>query len=84
MFAIEDFVPKEVIQTFSAFLDFYYLVRRNAPHEDDLIETEAALDRFHTARSLFQRLGIHDEFSLPRQRSVKRYAHHIRNFGAPN
>ena len=84
MSAIEGFVPKEVIQTFRAFLDFYYLVRRNVLDEDNLIEIQDALNKFHAARSIFQRLGIRDEFSLPRQHSMKHYATHIRNFGAPN
>ena len=84
MSAIEGFVPKEVIQTFSAFLDFYYLVRRNVLDEDDLIRIQDALNRFHTARSVFQQLGIRDGFSLPRQHAMKHYAAHIRNFGAPN
>jgi len=84
MSAIEGFVPKEIIQTFSAFLDFYYLVRRNVLDEDDLTEIKDALDRFHTTRSIFKRLGIRDEFSLPRQHSMQHYATHIQNFGAPN
>lgn len=84
MSAIEGFVPKEVIQTFSAFLNFYYLVRRNVLNEDDLIKIQAALDRFHIARSVFEQLGIRDGFSLPRQHAMKHYISHIRNFGAPN
>ena len=84
MSAIEGFVPKEVIQTFSAFLDFYYLVHRNVLDEDDLIEIQDTLHTFHTARSIFQELGIRDGFSLPRQHSMKHYATHIWNFGAPN
>ena len=81
---IEGFVPKEVIQAFSAFLDFYYLVRRNVLCEDDLIKIQDTLDRFHGACSVFQRLGIWDGFSLPRQHSMKHYISHIQNFGAPN
>jgi len=52
MSAIEGFVPKEIIQTFSAFLDFYYLVRRNVLDEDNLTEINDALNRFHTIRDL--------------------------------
>jgi len=84
MSAIEGFVPKEVIQTFRAFLEFYYLVRRNVLDEDDLVEIQDALNRFHAARSVFQKLGVRDGFSLPRQHAMKHYATHIRNFGAPN
>ena len=84
MSAIEGFVPKEVIQTFGAFLDFYYLVRRNVLDEDDLLKIQAALDRFHAARSVFERLGVRDGFSLPRQHAMKHYVSHVQNFGAPN
>ena len=84
MSAIEGFVPKEVIQTFNAFLNFYYLVRRNTLDEDDLVEIQDALDRFYVARSVFQRLGVRDGFSLPRQHAMKHYPTHIKNFGAPN
>ena len=84
MSAIEGFVPKEVIQTFSAFLDFYYLVRRNVLDEDDLIKIQDAVDRFQAARSVFEQLGVRDGFSLPRQHAMKHYVSHIQNFGAPN
>ena len=52
--AIEGYVPKEVIQTFSVFLDFYYLVCRNVVDEDDLIEIQDVLNRFHATHSVFQ------------------------------
>jgi len=84
MSAIEGFVPKEIIQTFSAFLDFYYLVHRNVLDEDNLIEIQDTLNRFYVARSVFQVLGVQDGFSLPRQHAMKHYTTHIRNFGAPN
>ena len=84
MSAIEGFVPKEIIQTFSAFLDFYYLVRRNVLDEGDFSKIQAALDRFHAARPIFEQFGIRDGFSLPRQHAMKHYISHIRNFGAPN
>jgi len=85
MSAIEGFVPKEVIQTFHAFLDFYYLVRRNVLDEDDFGKIQDALTRFQTARSVFQCLDVRPTgFSLPRQHAMKHYSSHIRNFGAPN
>jgi hypothetical protein len=85
MSAIEGFVPKEVIQTFSAYLDFYYLVRQNVLDDNNLIEIQDALNRFHAARMIFQQLGIRpNRFSLPCQHAMKHYAAHIQNFGAPN
>jgi hypothetical protein len=85
MSAIEGFVPKEVVQTFHAFLDFYYLVRRNVLDEDDLEAIEDALERFYAARAIFQEVGVRPTgFSLPRQHAMKHYVHHILKFGAPN
>jgi hypothetical protein len=82
--AIEGFVLKEVIQTFSTFLNFYYLVRRNVLDEGDFIKIQEALNAFHKAHSVFQRLDIQEGFSLPWQHSMKYYISHIQNFGAPN
>ena len=85
MSAIEGFVPKEIIQTFHAFLDFFYLVRRNILDEGDFTKIEDALNRFYNARSVFQRLGVRPTgFSLPRQHAMKHYISHIQNFGTPN
>ena len=80
--AIEGYVPKEVIQTFSVFLDFYYLVCRNVVDKDDLIEIQDVLNRFHATHSVFQWLGIWEGFLLPCQHAMKHYAAHIQNFGA--
>ena len=82
--AIEGFVPKDVIHTFRAFLEFCYLVRRNVVTEQALIEVEDALQRFHHFREVFRNSGVVESFSLPRQHTMKHYPHLIRQFGAPN
>ena len=45
--AIAGHVPAEIVRTLSAFLEFCYLVRRDALDEDDLDAIDAALARFH-------------------------------------
>ncbi|KAH7904803.1 hypothetical protein BJ138DRAFT_1138452 [Hygrophoropsis aurantiaca] len=82
--AIEGHVPPDVIRTFRAFLEFCYLVRRNVITEQTLAEIQGALDRFHTYRKVFHRVGVVFTFSLPRQHSMKHYPELIRLFGAPN
>ena len=82
--AIEGFVPKDVICTFRAFLEFCYLVRRNVVTEQALIEVEDALQHFHHFREVFQNSGVVESFSLPQQHSMKHYPYLIRQFGAPN
>jgi len=82
--AIEGYVPKDVVRTFRAFLEFSYLVRRNVVTEQSLNEIDDALQRFHHFREAFRNTGVVNTFSLPRQHSMKHYNHLIRQFGAPN
>jgi len=77
-------VPKDVVRTFRAFLEFSYLVRRNVITEQTLDEIDDALQRFHHFREVFRNAGVVDTFSLPRQHSMKHYNYLIRQFGAPN
>ena len=87
MNAIEGFVSPDVIRTFSAFLEFCYIARRNVINERSLRELEAALTRFHQYRVVFSgtvRAEGLAGFSLPRQHSLVHYHDNIKNFGAPN
>ena len=49
MNAIEAFVPPNVVKTFAAFLEFFYIARRNIITEDSLEQLNAALHGFHDA-----------------------------------
>ncbi|KAG2757557.1 hypothetical protein P692DRAFT_201835899 [Suillus brevipes Sb2] len=82
--AIEGHVPQDVVRTFSAFLEFCYIVRREALTEDDLVKLQDALDRFHQYREIFKTTGVVSTFSLPRQHSLCHYILLIQLFGAPN
>ncbi|KAG2107312.1 uncharacterized protein F5147DRAFT_746079 [Suillus discolor] len=82
--AIRGHVPDDVVRTFSAFLDFCYIVRRNTLTEDDLLQLQDALDWFHRYREIFKTTGVTLSFSLPRQHSLNHYLLLIRQFGAPN
>jgi hypothetical protein len=77
-----------MIRTFSAYLDFYYLVRRPAIDEDSLASINEALERFYRYRVVFQTHGVRPPgpigFSLPRQHAIKHYPELIIAFGAPN
>ena len=69
----------------AAFLDFCYLVRRNALCADTLEKAGDALRRFHEHREVFVRVGVRpNKISLPRQHSLKHYIQSIRLFGSPN
>ncbi|KAG1849082.1 hypothetical protein C8R48DRAFT_750295 [Suillus tomentosus] len=68
--AIKGHVPQDVICTVSAFLEFCYIVRREALTEDDLIQLQDALDRFHKYQEIFKATGVVSTFSLPHQHSL--------------
>jgi len=82
--AIDGHVPKEMVQTFRAFLDFCYIARRDVQDTASLQALEDALARFHCHRRIFQECGVREGFCLPRQHSLVHYLRLIRAFGAPN
>jgi hypothetical protein len=82
--AIAGHVPDGMVRAISAFIDFYYLVRRAVITEDTLIAIDAALVRFHHEREIFRDTGIRNNFNLPRQHSMNHYRLLIQMFGAPN
>ena len=85
MNALEGYVPRDIIKTFNAFLDFCYIAHQNVITECCLNALDTALGRFHHYREIFRTSGVRATgFSLPRQHSLKHYRHHIEKFGAPN
>ncbi|KAI0003199.1 hypothetical protein BJV74DRAFT_876167 [Russula compacta] len=83
--AITGHIPSEMVKCVAAFLDFCYIVRRNAICTDTLERAMDALRRFHQYRDIFIQTGVRpDTISLPRQHSLKHYLRSIRLFGSPN
>ncbi|KAG0701704.1 hypothetical protein DFH29DRAFT_982632 [Suillus ampliporus] len=83
--AIVDYVPAELVQCMSAFLDFCYLVRRSELSEETLRDIKLALQRFHETREIFRDSGVRPKgCSLPQQHSLVHYLRLIQEFGAPN
>jgi hypothetical protein len=78
-------VPREIVRTFRAFLEFCYIARSNVHDTMTLKAMADALERFHEHRQIFQETGVRpDGFSLPRQHSLVHYEASIRAYGAPN
>ncbi len=74
-----------MLQTFQAFLDFCYIVRRSVFTPQDLDKLDDALQSFHRHRKIFQELDVRPNgFSIPRMHSMVHYKHLIQEFGAPN
>lgn len=82
--AITGHVPSEMVKCLAAFMDFCYLVRRNALTSDMLHEVEDTLAQFHHHRDIFIQSGVRIDISLPRQHALKHYPRSIRFFGSPN
>lgn len=82
--AIAGHVPSEMVKCLAAFMDFCYLVRRNAITSDMLRAIEDTLARFHHHRDIFIQSGVRVDISLPRQHALKHYPHSIHLFGSPN
>lgn len=74
-----------MVSALRAFLEFCYLARRNVHNGSTLTQMEAALERYHRYRQVFQTEGVCPKgFSLPRQHSLMHYVRMISQFGAPN
>jgi hypothetical protein len=87
MNAIQAFVPSQIVKTFTTFLNFCYIARRNIITGDSLEQLNAALHKFHESRQVFSgtvRANGLSGFSLPRQHAMVHYYDHIKNFGSPN
>ncbi|EIW84722.1 hypothetical protein CONPUDRAFT_47063 [Coniophora puteana RWD-64-598 SS2] len=83
--AIAGFVPAEMVQCPSAFLEFCYIARQNSLSAEDLDNLDHALAHFHRLRDVFIRVGVRPNgISLPRQHSLCHYRYSIVLFGSPN
>ncbi|KAG1860759.1 hypothetical protein F4604DRAFT_1882540 [Suillus subluteus] len=82
--AIEEHVPVEIIRMFHAFLEFCYIIRKNAITEHTLEKLQDAFSHFHHYRKIFLESDTISTFSLLQQHSVSHYLQLIRLFGAPN
>ena len=74
-----------MVQCIVAFTDFCYIARRPSHDAFALQEMQAAIDRFHELRTVFEEVGVRPNgFSLPRQHSLHHYLRGIMLFGSPN
>ncbi|EDR05785.1 uncharacterized protein LACBIDRAFT_302506 [Laccaria bicolor S238N-H82] len=82
--AISGYVPPEMVQCISAFLDACYIARRADITQESLTTLQMAIERFHTHREIFRTCSVQPTgFNLPRQHSLVHLIHQIQEFGAP-
>ncbi|KAI0055240.1 hypothetical protein BV25DRAFT_1873185 [Artomyces pyxidatus] len=62
-------------------LDFIYLAQYPSHSETTLRYMTTALDNYHKHRGVFIRLGLRDDFNIPKFHSLLHYADSIRRFG---
>ncbi len=82
--ALQGHLPPDILCTFCALLEFYYIARRDVITKDDLDALQDAISRFHSYRNIFSAVCGVNGFSLPRQHAIVHYPALIRLFGAPN
>ncbi|KAJ7846477.1 hypothetical protein B0H14DRAFT_3454337 [Mycena olivaceomarginata] len=82
--AISGYVPSGMVKCLSTFMDFCYLVRRNAISTLDLTCIKSTLDRFHHFQTIFIKTGVCDDMSLPCQHALVHYVPSIKLFGSSN
>jgi len=74
-----------MVQAMRAFLEFYYIARRDVHDTHSLKALEDTLQQFHHHREIFRTSGVHaDGFNLSRQHSLIHYIKLIWAYGAPN
>jgi len=79
------YVPDQMVQALSAFMDFCYIVRQSSLDEFDLAALDNALQHFEIERTIFETEDIRPEgISIPRIHAMQHYHEAIQLFGAPN
>ena len=72
---------EKLLRAVRGVLDFLYLAQLPSHTNKTLTDMSAALDAFHTNKSIFIELGIRDDFNFPKLHSLLHYAPSIRFFG---
>ncbi|KAH9010197.1 hypothetical protein EDB83DRAFT_2508909 [Lactarius deliciosus] len=73
--------PLRLVQTVRVLLDFLYLAQLPSQTTDTLRRLEDSLASFHSNKSIFIDLGIHDHFNIPKVHSLIHYSSSITLFG---
>jgi len=78
------YVPEEIVQCLSAFLDASYIAQHQDINMDALNMLDTAMTKFWELHEIFCTSDVrHKGFSLPRQHALLHYCRLIEDFGAP-
>lgn len=75
-------IPKAVMVTFHAILDFIYLAQYTAHDADTLNYMEKALNTFHKNKAILVKIGIREHLNIPKFHMLKHYIESIEQLGA--
>lgn len=75
-------IPKKVMLTFRALIDFIYLAQYSAHDNDTLEYMEKALRTFHQNKGVLVDLGVRDHLNIPKFHSLQHYVESIKLLGA--
>ncbi|KAI0055548.1 hypothetical protein BV25DRAFT_1815428 [Artomyces pyxidatus] len=73
--------PIRLVRAVRALLDFLYLAQYPSHSSDTLGYLDDALRRFHANKSIFELVGVRDNFNLPKLHALLHYSPSIRLFG---
>ena len=73
-----------MVRAITAFMDAFYIARRNAIDSHSLGRLQEAVETFYELRSIFIEAGVRSTISMPRQHALKHLCHAIHLFGSPN
>jgi hypothetical protein len=82
--AIAGYLPPDMVECISTFIDACYIARRNTITAPMLQRFNECVLRFHELRSIFTKVGVRTSISLPRQHALSHYYKLIQLFGSPN
>ncbi|KAI0731510.1 hypothetical protein C8Q72DRAFT_757260, partial [Fomitopsis betulina] len=61
------------ISATTALLDFVYMAQYSVHSDVTLAALEESLATFHTKKDVFARLGVHDNFTIPKLHMMAHY-----------
>lgn len=81
---IAGYVPPEMVQCMSAFMDACYIFRQNSVTSTASKTAEGLVEKFHELQAVFIAKGVCESISLPRQHMLTHYITSVPLFGSPN
>ncbi|KAG1873270.1 hypothetical protein C8R48DRAFT_669873 [Suillus tomentosus] len=73
--------PARLVRATRSLLDFLYFAQLPVHSDSSIDALEMALDEFHANKGIFEDLGVHNNFNIPKLHFLQHYAELIKLFG---